>query len=145
MKIYKTRNVKTPERGTPGSAGFDFFVPEDFQGTHYLVTGQSVTVPSGIIAKVPEGFALVAFNKSGLASKGLQVGACVIDSDYQGEILIQVRNVGLDLLEITPGMKLIQFLLLPVPAEGIEEAQSLADLFPAKTERGAGGFGSTGK
>lgn len=145
MKILKTRDVKTPTRGTDKSAGLDFYVPNDFPGTHYLATSQSINIPSGIKANVPEGYALIVMNKSGVAlKKGLQVGACVVDEDYQGEIHLHVTNVGDEVAEIKPGEKLVQMLLIPVLYAEVEEVHKEEDLFDAETERGSGGFGSTG-
>lgn len=145
MKIVKVRDVKTPTRGTEKSAGIDFFVPNDFPGNHFLASGQSVNIPSGIHVKIPEGFALINMNKSGVAlKKGLQVGACVIDEDYQGEIHLHVTNIGLDVVEIKPGEKLLQALLIPVSYAIPEVVETLEDLYPEETERGTGGFGSTG-
>lgn len=151
MKIIKTRDVKTPTRGTEGSAGIDFYVPEKVDenapgnGNYYdLRPGQHVNIPSGIKAKVPENYALVAFNKSGRAIQGLQVGACVVDSDYQGEIHLHVRNAGQNHVIIRPGDKLVQFLLLPVSHEGVEVVKTEEELYSKKTVRGESGFGSTG-
>ena len=146
MKICKVRDVKTPVRGTARSAGIDFFVPNDFHGTHYLASNQSVNIPSGIHVKVPKGYALVVKNKSGVAlKKGLTVGACVIDEDYQGEVHLHVVNIGDEVAEVHPGDKLVQMLLIPVSLEGVEEIESLEKLYPeGKSERGEGGFGSTG-
>lgn len=145
MKICKIRKVKTPVRGTPLSAGLDFFVPDDFPGTHYLVPGDAVNVPSGIKVKVPHGYALVFMNKSGVAvKKGLQVGACVVDEDYQGEVHLHVRNTTPEVQSIQPGEKLVQALLIPVSYEGIEEVLDPLELYEEKTQRGEGGFGSTG-
>lgn len=138
------RNVKTPVRGTPLSAGLDFFVPDDFPGEHFLLPGDDVNVPSGIKVKVPKGYALIFMNKSGVAvKKGLQVGAAVVDEDYQGEVHLHVRNITPDVQSIKPGEKLVQGLLVPVSYEGIEVVDE-ADLYEEKTERGEGGFGSTG-
>ena len=88
MKIAKVRNVKTPTRGTVGSAGIDFYIPNDYPANLCTVNpGERFFIPSGIKANVPEGYALIAMNKSGVAlKKSLMVGACVVDSDYQGEI-----------------------------------------------------------
>lgn len=144
MKIYKSRRVKTPTRGTARSAGIDFYVPEGEGGL--LEPGQSMNIPSGIYVKLPEGTALVMHNKSGVALRNsLQVGACVIDEDYQGEIHLHVVNVGTETTEILPGMKLVQGLILDVHYSGIEEVDSLDELYTEKTARGVGGFGSTGK
>jgi len=145
MKFCKTRNVKSPVRGTPLSAGIDFFVPNDFPGTVFILPGDGVNIPSGIKMKVPEGYALIFKNKSGVAvKKGLQVGACVVDEDYQGEVHLHVRNISGDVQKIEPGEKLIQGLLVPVSYEDLEEVPDESFLFKEKTQRGEGGFGSTG-
>ena len=86
------------------------------------------------------------FNKSGIAARyQLQVGACVVDEDYQGEIHLHVMNVGKEIVILKPGMKLVQGLVMPVFYTGVEVLESEAELFPQSTERGQGGFGSTGE
>ena len=106
--------------------------------------GQSVCIPSGIKANVPEGFALIAFNKSGVAlNKGLDVGACVVDEDYQGEIHLHLTNVSREKLRLQAGEKIVQFVLLPVNYAQVEVVDE-GSLFDEETERGSGGFGSTG-
>lgn len=146
MKICKVRDVKTPERGTSLSAGLDFFVPNDWPGETCLLPGEDVNIGSGIHVQVPHGYMLAAFNKSGVAlKKGLQVGATVVDEDYQGEIHLHVRNISNDLQTIKPGEKLVQMILIPVSYEGVEVLGSLEELYPnGETERGEGRFGSTG-
>ena len=145
LKISKVRDVKTPTRGTSGSAGIDFYVPNDYPANLCTVQpGDRYFIPSGIKANVPEGFALVAFNKSGVAlRKQLIVGAAVVDSDYQGELHLHLINSSNTAVEIQPGEKLTQFLLLPVNHCGIEEVAE-HKLFDNGSVRGAGGFGSTG-
>lgn len=146
MKIAKVRKVKTPTRGTPQSAGLDFYVPDDIQQTSMAVEpGHSVFIPSGVKVDVPAGHALVAFNKSGVAlRKSLFVGACVVDEDYQGEIHLHVVNVGSKAVEIWPGEKLVQMALLPVLYEDVHVVDE-DELFVEESQRGTGGFGSTGK
>jgi dUTP pyrophosphatase len=116
-------------------------VPEDFRKLH-LRPGESVLVPSGVRAQIPEGYMLTAFNKSGISTKnGLVVGAQVCDEDYEGEIHLHLFNVSDKGTMIEPGMKLTQFILVPVLYENIE----VVDELPARnTERGTGAFGSTG-
>ena len=94
MILAKIRNVITPTRGTTGSAGIDFYVPDDYPSALAKIDpGDRFFIPSGIKANVPEGYALIAMNKSGVAlKKGLMVGACVVDSDYQGEIHLHLVN-----------------------------------------------------
>jgi dUTP pyrophosphatase len=143
MKISKIRDVKTPTRGTARSAGIDFFVPNDYPEVT-LLPGKSVLIPTGIKADIPTGYMLTAFNKSGVATKqSLIKGAEVCDEDYQGEIHIHLINVGTDPQVITPGQKLIQFVLVPVFYDTIEEVP-FEELYSVETERGVGGFGSTG-
>lgn len=145
LRFSKVRKVKTPQRGTVGSAGIDFFVPEGvINDITTIGAHMSVSVPSGIRVDVPEGFALVAFNKSGVAlKKNLIVGACVVDSDYQGEVHLHVMNVGGQPVCIQPGEKLVQFLLLPVDHCDLQEHRD-DELFDEATTRGDGAFGSTG-
>tara|TARA_B100000674_G_scaffold125361_1_gene96308 strand:+ start:128 stop:571 length:444 start_codon:yes stop_codon:yes gene_type:complete len=145
MKICKIRNVKTPRRGTEGSAGIDFFVPDDYpKDLCSIRPGERFFIPSGIKANVPDGYALIAFNKSGVAlKKGLMVGAAVVDSDYQGEIHLHLVNTSDKNVTIEPGEKLTQFLLIPVDHSMIEVVDQ-NKLFVTETSRGAGGFGSTG-
>lgn len=141
MNIQKTRNVKTPSRGTNLSAGLDFFVPEDYPGV-VLTPNESVLIASGIRAHVPSGYALIAFNKSGVAVKqGLSVGACVVDEDYEGEIHLHLINTSNSVTEIKAGQKLTQFVLVPVSYMDVHVLEELPE---RNTERGAGGFGSTG-
>ena len=144
MKISKIRDVKTPVRGTEKSAGIDFFVPDDIITPYCVNPRESACVPSGIKANVPAGFALIVFNKSGVALKrNLAVGACVIDEDYQGEIHLHVYNFGTETEVIDRGEKLVQMILLPVFYDEIEEV-SEGNLFEKESSRGKGGFGSTG-
>ena len=82
----------------------------------------------------------ICFNKSGVALKGLQVGACVVDEDYTGEVHLHIINTTENNINIQPGQKLVQFLLIPVLYDTIE----VVDELERETERGSGGFGSTG-
>lgn len=142
MNISKIKNVKTPTRGTQGSAGIDFFIPEDFIET-VVNPGQAIRIASGIRAEVPADHALISFNKSGVALSGLQVGACVVDSDYQGEINLHLFNVSLNKIILKPGQKLSQFILIPVNHCAVEIVDD-KDIHTFATERAGGAFGSTG-
>ena len=147
VKMSKTRDVKVPQRANSGAdAGIDFFVPNDFV-TQDLQPGQSVKIPAGIKVEVPAGYALVFFNKSGVAAKrSLIVGACVIDHGYSGEVHINMINVGDTVQTITTGEKIVQGILVPVVTfETIEvPEEELYSAIHVAGSRGAGGFGSTG-
>ena len=93
MKFLKIRPVKDPTRGTSKSAGIDLYIPFEIT-TIELKPGESTLIPSGLKVDVPKNHVFVAMNKSGIATKkGLSVGACVIDEDYQGEIHIHLTNI----------------------------------------------------
>ena len=161
MKIAKVRNVKTPVRGTEKSAGLDFFVPNEFKETK-LAPQRDLLIPSGIKAKLPEGYMLMAADKSGVvtsyqaAEKAgrkpkaeafdtvVTLGAKIVDEDYQGEIHIHLVNVGNTAVTIKPGMKIAQFILVPVLYETVEVVPEI-ELFNEVSDRGDGGFGSTDK
>lgn len=140
MMIQKIRDVKSPSYATEGSAGLDFYIPRDFKD-YNLAPGTSINIPSGIKTSFSKRYALIAFNKSGRALQGLQVGACVIDSDYQGEIHLHVTNIGGKTITLQANMKLVQFILIPV----IYEVAIITtdDIHAGESERGTGGFGST--
>jgi len=144
MKISKIRDVKTPTRANPTDAGIDFFIPNDYEGKTELFPGESCFIPSGVKVNCPEGFALVAFNKSGVAvKKGLHVGACVVDHGYQGEIHINLTNVSAEDQSIAAGDKIVQFVLLPLGDPSVELVEE-NNLYESVSDRGEGGFGSSG-
>lgn len=161
LKFAKVLPVKSPSRGTPFSAGIDFYVPENTNWFHETMLKEGnkdycsgdqlivraherINIPSGIKVNIPHGFALIAFNKSGVAlKKGLDVGATVIDEDYQGVIHLSLTNTTNREVYINYGEKIIQFLLLPINYVKLEEVKE-KDLYSIKTLRGEGGFGSTG-
>lgn len=162
MKFAKVRNVKSPERGTGKAAGIDFFVPDFGNGKGFIVhPGFDVLIPSGIKMNIPEGYMLMAADKSGVVTSKwaciganrtpkadafesiVILGAKIVDEDYQGEIHIHLVNVGRAKVHIKPGMKIAQFILVPVSYEGLEEVPE-AKLFSQTSERGEGALGSTG-
>lgn len=162
MKFAKVRNVKSPVRGTNKAAGIDFFVPDFGNGKGFIVhPGSDVLIPSGIKMNIPEGYMLMAADKSGVVTSKwaciganrtpkaeafesiVILGAKIVDEDYQGEIHIHLVNVGRAKVHIKPGMKIAQFILVPVSYEGLEEVPE-AKLFSQTSERGEGALGSTG-
>ena len=144
FKFVKVREVASPERGTAQSAGIDFFIPNDTFGAYALSPGQSLKIPSGIKLVIPEGYCLQFVNKSGWGSKGLFVGACLVDSDYRGEVHLDIHNFSQNPISLKAGMKIVQGILLPVPNGNPIEIDSEEFSVYENTERGSGGFGSTG-
>lgn len=159
-KFAKVRDVKSPERGTDKSAGIDFFIPNDFVRTS-VNPGEDILIPSGIKVKLPKFYMLMAAEKSGVVtskqacikanrepkqgafSSVVVLGAKIVDEDYQGEIHIHLVNVGRDSVMLYPGMKIAQFILVPTLYDNFEEVPE-DELFKEVSERGEGGFGSTG-
>lgn len=148
MKYLLTRNVKPPQRGTEESAGLDFFVPDDYNdgNSTFLEPGDSLKIPSGVKMVLPKGKVGVFMNKSSHGSKGLLVGASVVDSDYRGEVHLSVffLNQSNKVFEVKPGMKLVQMLILDVDLVQPQEITETEFENFNNTERGDGGFGSTG-
>lgn len=145
IHFTKVRSVKSPVRAHSTDGGIDFFCPDDF-GPITVKGGDSVKIPSGIKVIVPEGYALVAFNKSGVATnKGLDVSAQVVDIGYTGEVHICFNKVAGDPITINPGDKLVQFILLKVGFDCPNEiSNDEYEKLTTGSERGQGGFGSTG-
>jgi dUTP pyrophosphatase len=143
LRFAKVRDVKSPLRAHATDAGIDFFIPNDSE-SYNIKPGESVLIPSGIKVNFDHGWALVANNKSGIASKKqLLVGAQVIDSSYQGEVHINLHNVGNNEIVISPGDKIVQFIMYNIGLPTPEEV-SLEDLYNDISDRGEDGFGSTG-
>ncbi len=143
LKIKKlNENAKIPFRATPGSAGMDLYACIDEPIT--LEGGEKAVIPTGIAIELPSPeLGAFVFARSGLAIKhgiGLLNSVGVIDSDYRGEICVGVINQLKETYTITPGERIAQLVIMPVSLIEPEEADSLGE-----TERGAGGFGSTGK
>lgn len=144
LKFCRTRDVKAPARANPTDAGIDFYIPADFPTTT-LKHGESVLIPAGVKVDVPAGWALVFMNKSGIASKKrLIVGACVVDHAYSGEVHLNLLNAGDADQTISPGDKIVQGVMLPIGSHAMTEESESQMWLDAQSNRGAGGFGSTG-
>lgn len=170
LRIVKTRNVKTPNRGTSVAAGLDFYVPYDLTESEMIemaektghqikyninpdgfVTemtlefGESACIPSGIKADIPHGYCMEFHNKSGRGIRGILAGAQLIDEDYTGVWHIDVHNVSRNPVIIKAGDKLAQFVMYKVEYPAVEIVQTADELFKDKTsDRGEGWAGSTG-
>ena len=143
IAFSRTTDVKIPSRGTTDSAGIDFYVPNNVSPL-VIPPQKSVLIPTGIRVNIEKGWAMVAFNRGGIAvKKNLMVGACVVDSDFQGEVFIHLNNVGKQEEVLVAGEKMIQFLVLPVPEVNMYEILNVKDLYTSTSERGEGCQGST--
>ena len=143
LKIRKLREgAKIPRRATEGAAGMDLYACIDESIT--LAPQQLVIVPPGIAIELPDnGCAAFLYARSGLGVKHgicLANGVGVIDSDYRGEVCAGLCNVSDKPYVIAPGERIAQMVIAPVFTPDVVEVSELSD-----TQRGAGGFGSTGK
>ena len=142
LKIKRVRTyAQVPKQATAGSAGSDL----------YAALEEPLSIPAGAIRSIPTGIAaepdtdsvaLLIFPRSGLASKyGITLANAIglVDSDYRGEICVPLINLGKEAFTIEPGMRIAQLVVSPILLPEIEVTDTLTE-----TQRGAGGFGSTG-
>jgi dUTP pyrophosphatase len=131
-----------PAYATPGSAGLDLRACID--APLLLEPGQTVLVPTGLAIHVADpGYAAMILPRSGLGHKnGIVLGNLVglIDSDYQGQLMVSTWNRGQTAFTLQPLDRLAQLVIVPVLQVGFNIVEEFAS-----SERGAGGFGSTGK
>lgn len=142
LKIRKvSENAVIPKRATGGSAGLDLCACIDAPIT--LNGGETALIPTGLAIELPSAeYGAFVFARSGLAIKhgiGLLNSVGVIDSDYRGEIKVGVINQISEAYTIEPGERVAQMVVMPVSMMPVEEVETLGE-----TDRGAGGFGSTG-
>lgn len=129
-----------PRRATPGSSGFDLSSGE--AADCCVARGSIVVVGTGLSLEIPEGFEGQVRSRSGLAMKhGLVVlnSPGTVDSDYRGEVRVILANLGTEDIVVHPGDRIAQLVIMQVPRVGLCEVKELSC-----TDRGEGGFGSSG-
>ena len=142
IAVKKLReNAVLPSYGSVEAAGADLYACLDNSVT--ILPGETVFIPTGIAMEVPKGCAGLVYARSSMGAKrGLapanKVG--VIDSDYRGEFFVALHNHGKEPQEVCHGERIAQLLITPVYTPGFVEVPELTE-----TQRGSGGFGSTGK
>lgn len=133
-------NAIVPTYGSQGAAGADLYACLDAEIT--IAPNQNAFVPTGWSMEIPQGYAGLVYARSGMACKrdlapANKVG--VIDSDYRGEIMVVLHNHGTTPQTVQPGERIAQLVITPVYTPSFTLCEDLSD-----TQRGAGGFGSTG-
>ena len=142
-------DAKPPTRANPSDAGLDlYYNPEDPSATALrLEPGESKLFQTGLRVGVPHGFMLEIKNRSSVASKrSLLVGACVVDSGYDGEIFVNLHNVGKETQVVSKHEKIAQAVMVPVVHFRALETHT-GNLYGwhqiTMSKRGAGALGST--
>ena len=143
MKIAFTKlreNARVPSYGSEAAAGADLYAALDESVT--LAPGETKLIPHGLSMAIPTGYAGFIYARSGLATKrnlapANKVG--VVDADYRGELMTPIHNHGSTPAVIEPGERVAQLVIAPVMHAEFCEVETLDE-----TERGSGGFGSTG-
>ena len=146
IKVHLARGARLPEKATPGSAGYDVHALLEPDTYLELGTGDRVAVPTGLSFELPPGTFLTLRPRSGLALKHgitLPNAPATIDSDYRGELLVLLLNLGRDVFRVQSGDRICQLLIERSLDIRWEKAGTLGDL--ESSERGIGGFGSTGR
>ena len=143
IKILDARmKDQLPAYATPGSAGLDLRACIDEPLT--IEPGQTVLIPTGLAIHLSDpGYAAMILPRSGMGHKnGIVLGNLVglIDSDYQGQLMVSTWNRGQHAFTLNPMERLAQLIIVPVLQVGFNVVEEFGD-----SERGVGGFGSTGK
>ncbi len=143
LKITRmSASAKLPTRATTGSAGYDLYA--DLPSPFVLKAGERALIPTGVaIALQSNEIGAFVYARSGLSSRhGVTManGVGVVDSDYRGELKVPVVNLSMQDYTIEPGERIAQLVLHPVIPYELEEVSALDE-----TQRGAGGFGSSGR
>ena len=136
MKIMLDKGAKMPTRAHPYDAGLDLYAREEFN----IPMKQNVTVDTGVHMEIPEGCVGFIKSKSGLMTRSSITTDGTIDAHYTGSIRVCLFNHGITPLRFKAGDKIAQLVILPCLLPELEIVDSLEE-----TDRGDGGFGSTGR
>ena len=135
-----SKNISLPKYETDGSSGMDLAANVDKE--IIIEPGKSAIIPTGIAVSIPKNYEVQIRPRSGLAAKN-QISVLntpgTIDADYRGELKVIIINLGEINFIIKHGLRIAQMVLCPIAKASLKEVDTLE-----KTERGSGGFGSTG-
>lgn len=142
LKYSKIKDVYNPHMAYSNPAGLDIFVPNTFQPA-VLRPNTNILISTGLKLNIPEGYYVEVKNRSSVAAKlNLVVGACIIDNDYQGEVKVDIHNIGTEHILISPGSKIAQLVIHKKYDYKLEQVDD-SELYSTTTERGEGAFGSS--
>tara|TARA_X000001036_G_scaffold302488_1_gene281553 strand:+ start:1280 stop:1720 length:441 start_codon:yes stop_codon:yes gene_type:complete len=135
-----SKEVSLPKYETSGSSGMDLaaYIEADIN----IDPGKTKIIPTGLALSIPKGFEVQIRPRSGLAAKqkvSVLNTPGTIDADYRGEIKVILINLGQETFKVEKGLRIAQMVVCPIEKAQLKEVDDLT-----KTERGDGGFGSTG-
>jgi dUTP pyrophosphatase len=126
-----------PTRTHSDDAGLDLFGLEDV----ILSPAQGKVARTGIAIALPKGYVGLVADRSSMAKRGIKTAGGVIDAGYRGELHIVLWNISAEAIELKAGERIAQLLIFPIATPAVNEVKE----FDHQTERGAKGFGSSGK
>lgn len=139
VQIINKSKHRLPEYATTGAAGMD--LKADIDEPYVIEAKSSIIIPTGIYIGLPDGYEAQIRSRSGLAFKyDIQAHVGTIDADYTGEIKVKLFNFSDNKFVVQPGERIAQMIINKIEKVEWEEVTELK-----KTERGEGGFGSTGR
>ena len=137
VNIKLSKDAQMPTYSTEGAAGADLYAATSVT----IPAGQRCLIPTGVSIEIPEGHFCYVMGRSGnTIKKGLHVALGLVDEDYRGEIGVMAFNQSGDAISFAKGDRVAQMVILPYPKVEFNEVEELSE-----TDRGAGGYGSTGK
>ena len=135
-----SKEVSLPKYETSGSSGMD--LAANIDADINIDPGKTAIIPTGLALSIPKGFEVQIRPRSGLAAKqkiSVLNTPGTIDADYRGEIKVILINLGQETFKVEKGLRIAQMVVCPVVQAQLKEVDDLSE-----TERGKGGFGSTG-
>ena len=135
-----SKKVSLPKYETSGSSGMD--LAANIDANINIDPGKTAIIPTGLALSIPKGFEIQIRPRSGLAAKqkiSVLNTPGTIDADYRGEIKVILINLGQDSFKVEKGLRIAQMVVCPIVQAQLKEVKDLSE-----TERGKGGFGSTG-
>ena len=131
-----SKKVSLPKYETSGSSGMD--LAANIDANINIDPGKTAIIPTGLALSIPKGFEVQIRPRSGLAAKQ-KISVLTIDSDYRGEIKVILINLGQVSFKVEKGLRIAQMVVCPIVQAQLKEVDDLSE-----TDRGKGGFGSTG-
>ena len=151
LEFHRRAGAKCPKRANPSDAGLDvFYSPKDPEVSAIKIApGENKMLPTGLSFGIPHGYMLQVCNRSSMGVKrSLVVGAHIIDSGYDGEVFIDLHNIGSEVQFIEKDAKIAQLILVPVVHFRPRLIEGNSKLYRDSitiSDRGAGALGSTDK